>query len=64
MQLDRDQVVQFLREQGKHEQADTAHQQLPKRIDTEQHGGLLAQHGISVQELLGKFGGEGLAKLL
>lgn len=64
MQLDRDQVIQFLREQGHHEQADAAQRQLPEPVDTDQHGGLLAQHGISVQELLGKFGGEGLAKLL
>jgi hypothetical protein len=60
--ISKDQVLQFLRDQGQHEQADQAQQQLPDQVDTEQHGGLLAQHGVNVQELMSKFGG-GLGKL-
>ncbi len=64
MQLDKTQIVDFLKERGQHQQADQAQQNLPDQVDTEQHGGLLAQHGISVEELLGKFGGGALGNLL
>jgi hypothetical protein len=64
MHLDKEQIIQFLRDQGKHEQADRAQQDLPDKVDTDQHGGLLAQHGIDLQELLGKLGGGNLGKLL
>lgn len=64
MQLDKAQIIDFLKERGQHEQADQAQQSLPEQVDTEEHGGLLAQHGVSVEELLGKFGGGALGKLL
>jgi hypothetical protein len=64
MQLDKAQIIEFLKEQGEHQQADQAQQHLPEQVDTDQHAGLLAQHGISVQELLGKFGGGALGNLL
>ncbi len=64
MQLDKTQIVDFLKERGQHQQADQAQQNLPDQVDTEQHGGLLAQHGISVEQLLGKFGGGALGNLL
>lgn len=57
MQFDKDQILQLLRSNGQHDQADQAAEQLPDKVDTEQHSGLLAQHGISVQELIQKFGG-------
>jgi hypothetical protein len=57
MQFDKDQILQLLRSNGQHDQADQAAEQLPERVDTEQHGGLLAQHGVNVQELIQKFGG-------
>jgi hypothetical protein len=57
MQFDKDQILQLLRSNGQHDQADQAAQQLPDQVDTEQHSGLLAQHGINVQELIQKFGG-------
>lgn len=64
MQLDKAQIVEVLKERGQHQQADQAEQSLPEQVDTDEHGGLLAQHGISVEELLSKFGGGGLGKLL
>lgn len=63
MQFDKSQIVEFLKERGQHDQAQQAEQQLPDQVDTNQHGGLLAQHGISVDDLIGKFGG-GLKDLL
>ncbi len=64
MQLDKAQIIEFLEDRGQHQQASQAQQNLPEQVDTDQHGGLLAQHGISVQDLLGKFGGGNLGKLL
>lgn len=63
MQIPKDQILQLLRDRGEHEQADRAAQRLPDTVDTEQHGGLLAQHGINLEDLLKKFGG-GLGDLL
>jgi len=64
VQLDKAQIIDLLKERGQHEQADQAQQNLPEQVDTDEHGGLLAQHGVSVEELLGKFGGGALGKLL
>lgn len=58
LQLDKNQIIEFLKERGEHGKAQQADQQLPDKVDTDQHGGLLAQHGVSVEELIGKFGGE------
>jgi len=62
MNIDKNQIVQLLREQG-NPQADQAERELPDQVDTEQHGNLLSKFGVNPQELLGKFGG-GLGKLL
>lgn len=64
MQIDKDQIVQFLQERGQNAEAGEAQQKLPQQVDTDQHAGLLAQHGVSVEDLLGKFGGGELGKLL
>jgi hypothetical protein len=63
MQIPKDQILQLLRDRGDNEQADKAAQHLPDTVDTDQHGGLLAQHGINVEDLLTKFGG-GLGNLI
>jgi len=59
MQIDKDQVIDFLRQQGRHEQADQAQQDLPDQVDTEQHADLLSRFNINPQDLLGKLGGLG-----
>lgn len=64
MQIDKDQIIQFLQERGQNSEADQAQQNLPQQVDTDQHAGLLAQHGLPVEDLLGKFGGGGLGNLL
>jgi hypothetical protein len=63
MQLDKAQIIELLEQRGDQKQAEQARQRLPEKIDTDEHGGLLAQHGVSVQELMDKFGGD-LGKLL
>jgi hypothetical protein len=56
--IDKAQIVQLLMGQA-HPQADQAGQELPDKVDTEQHAGLLSKYGIDPQELITKFGGSG-----
>jgi hypothetical protein len=37
----------LIRQHGNTEQADQAHQQLPDKVDTKQHQGLLEQFGLN-----------------
>jgi hypothetical protein len=60
MQIPKEQILDFLREQGKQDQVGEADQQLPDQVDTEQHAGLLQKFGIDPGELLSKFGGGAL----
>jgi hypothetical protein len=59
VELDKNQILDFLREQGKSDQASQAEQELPDRVDTDQHANLLQRFGINPQELLQKFMGRG-----
>ena len=59
MQLDKGMVLDFLREQGQHQQAQEAEQQLPDQVDTEQHASLLENLGVDLPTLLSKVGGGG-----
>ena len=60
MQIPKEKVLDFLREQGKGDQVGEAEQQLPDQVDPEQHAGLLKKFGIDPGELLSKFGGGAL----
>lgn len=57
MQIDKNQILELLRSQGQHDQAQQAEGELPQQVDTEQHAGLLEKFGLSVPELLAKLGG-------
>jgi hypothetical protein len=57
MQIDKDQIISFLRQRGDNAKADQAEQELPGQVDTEQDSGLLAKLGIDPSELLGGLGG-------
>jgi hypothetical protein len=57
MEIDKQQILDFLREQGQHDKAQQAEQQLPDKVDHEQHAGLLQQFGVKPEELLSRFGG-------
>ena len=64
MQLDKNMILDLLRERGQQDQAQQADQELPDQVDTDQHAGLLQQFGVDPQELVQKFmGGGGLPKL-
>lgn len=59
MQIDKAQILEFLRSQGDQNTATQADQELPDQVDTEQHAGLLEKFGINPADLLGKLGGGG-----
>jgi hypothetical protein len=59
MQIDKSDVVDFLREAGQDDRADQAAAELPDRVDTDKDSGLLATFGVNPQDLLGGTGGLG-----
>ena len=56
MQIDKQQIIQMLRERGDHEKADKAEQQLPDQVDHDEHKNMLEQIGVDPQEIIGKLG--------
>ncbi|WDF33815.1 hypothetical protein PTW37_02520 [Arthrobacter agilis] len=59
MQIDKSQIIDLLKSQGKDDRADEAQSELPDTVDPEQHADLLAKFGINPQDLLGKIPGLG-----
>jgi hypothetical protein len=60
MQIPKEQILELLRSQGKDDKAGEADAQLPDRVDTEEHAGLLEQFGLNPADVLSKLGGGGL----
>jgi hypothetical protein len=54
MEIDKQQIIQMLRDQGDHDKAQQAQQNLPDKVDHEQHQDLLQQLGVNPQELISK----------
>jgi hypothetical protein len=59
MQIDKNQILELLRNAGDHGKADQADQELPQQVDTDQHASLLQKLGINPADLLGQLGGGG-----
>ena len=59
MQLDKNMILDLLRERGQQDQASQAEQELPDQVDTDRDAGLLQKFGLDPQELLQKFTGGG-----
>ncbi len=59
MQIDKDAILKLLRSRGEQEKADQAEQELPDKVDPDQHAGLLERLGVNPKDLLGKLGGLG-----
>ncbi len=61
MNIDKDQILQLLRSQGKDDQASKAASELPGKVDTDnaQHAGILSKYGIDPGSLGDKLGGLG-----
>lgn len=56
MQIDKQQIIDMLRNRGANDQADQAQSTLPDQVDTDQHADMLNQLGIDPQKLLGGLG--------
>jgi hypothetical protein len=56
MEIPKEKVVEFLKKEGRSEQAQKIEQELPATIDHELHSDVLEKHGVKPQELLGKIG--------
>jgi hypothetical protein len=56
MEIDREHVVQLLREKGKDERVQQAIDSLPQKVDHEKHAQELEKLGIDPGELLAKAG--------
>ena len=63
MQIDKNTVLDLLRERGQQDQASQAEQELPDQVDTDRDAGLLQRFGLDPQELLQRFMGGGMPKL-
>ncbi len=59
MQIDKESILKLLPSRGEHEKGDQAEQELPDKVDPDQHGGLLERLGVNPKDLLGKLGGLG-----
>ena len=57
MEIDKDTVIDFLRQQGNDDQAAQADQELPDQVDTERDAGLLDRFGVDVGALVERFTG-------
>ena len=59
MQIDKQTVLDLLRERGQEDRAREAEQELPDQVDTDRDAGLLGRFGIDPSELLSRFAGGG-----
>ena len=64
MQIDKQQILEFLRSRGDQQQAQQAESELPDQVDTDQHADLLHKYGIDPQDLISKLGGSGIGDKL
>jgi hypothetical protein len=55
VQLDKNMILDLLRERGQGDQASQAEQELPDQVDTDKDGGLLQKFGLDPQDLIQKF---------
>jgi ribosome assembly protein YihI (activator of Der GTPase) len=56
MEIPKDQILQLLRDRGDDDKAQQADQELPDKVDTDQHSDLLEKLGIDPSDLLGNIG--------
>jgi hypothetical protein len=57
MQLDKSMILDLLRQRGDQQTVDQAQQELPDRVDTDQHAGLLERFGLNPGDLRTRFTG-------
>jgi hypothetical protein len=59
MNIDKNTILDLLRGNGRHDDADRAATELPDQVDTDAHAGLLEKFGINPADLIAKFTGGG-----
>lgn len=57
MQIDKQQIIDMLKNRGDHDKADQAQSDLPDQVDTDQHSDQLSKLGVDPKDLLGGAGG-------
>lgn len=60
MQIDKQQIIEFLQQKGGQRDTQQAEQDLPQQVDTDnqEHQNLLQKYGINPQDLISQFGGK------
>ncbi len=53
MMIDKQQILDLLKQQGDEGTVQQAQSELPEQVDTDKDAGLLEKYGINVQDLLG-----------
>lgn len=64
MQFDKRQIIDLLQSHGHYGKAQQADEQLPDKVDTDQHSGRLEKIGLRPQDLMSKLADGGLGGLL
>jgi hypothetical protein len=59
MMIDKQQILDLLKQRGDHQAATQAESELPAQVDSNQAGGLLEKFGIKPEDFLGAGGGIG-----
>lgn len=57
MEIDKDTIINLLRERGDDQRAQEAERELPDQVDTDRDRSLLDRFGVDPQELIGRFTG-------
>ena len=57
MQIDKDMIINLLKERGHHDKAQQASDELPDKVDSDEHAGMLSRFGVDPKDLLGKLPG-------
>jgi hypothetical protein len=57
MQIDKNTIIEYLRQRGDDGTADRADQELPEQVDTDRDAGLLERFGLDPAELMSRFAG-------
>lgn len=58
MQIDKQQIISFLKSRGEQDKANQTDSELPQQVDTEKDSGLLAKFGIDPQDIIKTLGGK------
>ena len=64
MNIDKSQILDLLRSHGDEDLVARADRELPDQVDTERDKGLLDRFGLDIDDLMKKFVGGALGKLL